>query len=55
MNVAENNNFNIIDFEPIFRNSNQELKELFGTGHYSIIGYSLITNELQRIFKLNSS
>ena len=55
MNVAENNNFNIIDFEPIFRNSDQELKELFGTGHYSIIGYSLITNELQRIFKLNSS
>ena len=53
--ISKDNNFKIIDFEPIFRASNEELDELFGTGHYSILGYSLITDELNRIFNLRKS
>ena len=53
--ISKDNNFKIIDFEPIFRASNEELDELFGTGHYSILGYSLITDELNRIFNLRNS
>ena len=53
--ISKDNNFKIIDFEPIFRASNEELDELFGTGHYSILGYSLITDELNQIFNLRNS
>ena len=53
--ISKDNNFKIIDFEPIFRASNEELDELFGTGHYSILGYSLITDELNQIFNLSNS
>ena len=55
MQIAKNNNFKVIDFEPIFRTSNIELEELFGTGHYSKLGYSLISDELNRIFNLRKS
>ena len=53
--ISKDNNFKIIDFEPVFRASNEELDELFGTGHYSILGYSLITDELNQIFNLRNS
>lgn len=55
MQIAKDNNFKVIDFEPIFRTSNIELEELFGTGHYSKLGYSLISDELNRIFNLRKS
>jgi len=53
--ISKDNNFKIIDFEPVFRASNEDLDELFGTGHYSVLGYSLITDELNRIFNLRKS
>ena len=53
--ISKDNNFKIIDFEPVFRASNEDLDELFGTGHYSVLGYSLITDELNRIFNLRNS
>jgi len=53
--IAKDNNFKIIDFEPVFRSTKNELSELFGTGHYSVLGYSLIIDELNKVFNLKNS
>ena len=53
--IAKDNNFKIIDLEPVFRATKKELSDLFGTGHYSVLGYSLIIDELNQVFNLKDS
>ena len=50
INIAVNNNFQIIDLEPVFLNQATGIKELFAKGHYSVEGYSLVINEIEKVF-----
>ena len=51
INLAKNNGFEIIDVEPHFLEYEENLEDLFGTGHYSKLGYSLVNENINRAFQ----
>lgn len=51
INLAKSNGFKVIDIEPHFLEYEGDLEDLFGTGHYSKLGYSLVNENIEIAFQ----